>query len=332
MKKLHMTLALCLITIGFSGGLLGKSEEGHLEHAGINVRDLAAVQRGAKWYVNYCFSCHSAKYMRYNRLVTDLDLSEETVMENLVFSDAKIGDTMDIAMNPDQAALWLGKTPPDLSVIARSRGVDWLFTYLKTFYQDESAWNNLMRPIRAVQYREPAVYATPGQQAGSITWQKDSGRRKNMNRLFASCDIPGLPGRTTKLGKSYSIGHAISRLRVDRICAVNSGVTYTDFVSHSPNVAFTAPDNHEYTGQENNVAVTLGLRPWLYSTVQVRATVRFVRSEGVRRIVNITEDKSAAEDLAELNPYNQTPTRIVISPYDAGVSTITLMNVILTRP
>jgi ubiquinol-cytochrome c reductase cytochrome c1 subunit len=168
MKKLYMTLALCLITIGFSGGLLGKSEEGHLEHAGINVRDVAAVQRGAKLYVNYCFSCHSAKYMRYNRLVTDLDLSEETVMKNLVFSDAKIGDTMDIAMNPDQAALWLGKTPPDLSVIARSRGADWLFTYLKTFYQDESGeWNNLSLPNAAMphvlwqlQGIQKPVYAT----------------------------------------------------------------------------------------------------------------------------------------------------------------------------
>jgi len=151
MKKLHMTLALCLITLGFTGGASGASEEGHLEHAGINVRDVAAVQRGAKWYVNYCFSCHSAKYMRYNRLAKDLDLSEETVMQNLVFSGAKIGDTMDIAMNPDQAALWLGKTPPDLSVIARSRGADWLFTYLKTFYQDESGkWNNLILPNAAM--------------------------------------------------------------------------------------------------------------------------------------------------------------------------------------
>ncbi len=151
MKKLLMTLALSLIIIGFSGGALGNSEEGGLESAGINVRDVSAVQRGAKWYVNYCFSCHSAKYMRYNRLAEDLHLSEEAVMQNLVFSDAKIGDTMDIAMKPDQAARWLGKTPPDLSVIARSRGTDWLFTYLKSFYQDESGkWNNVALPNAAM--------------------------------------------------------------------------------------------------------------------------------------------------------------------------------------
>ena len=77
MKKLHLTLAFCLVTLGFAGGVSGNSEEEHLEHAGINVRDVAAVQRGAKWFVNYCFSCHSAQYMRYNRLSEDLDLGEE---------------------------------------------------------------------------------------------------------------------------------------------------------------------------------------------------------------------------------------------------------------
>jgi len=151
MKKLHLTLAFCLVTLGFTGGVSGNSEEEHLEHAGINVRDVAAVQRGAKWFVNYCFSCHSAQYMRYNRLSEDLDLGEEAVMKNLVFSGAKIGDTMDIAMKPDQAVRWFGKAPPDLSLVGRSRGADWLFTYLKTFYQDKSGkWNNLTLPNAAM--------------------------------------------------------------------------------------------------------------------------------------------------------------------------------------
>ncbi len=151
MKKLLLILAFCLATLGFTGVVSGSSEEEHLENAGINIRDVAAAQRGAKWFVNYCFSCHSAKYMRYNRLSEDLDLSEEAVMKNLVFSGAKIGDTMDIAMNPDQAVRWFGKAPPDLSLIARSRGPDWLFTYLKTFYQDESGkWNNLSLPNAAM--------------------------------------------------------------------------------------------------------------------------------------------------------------------------------------
>jgi len=151
MKRLHLKLAFCLVTLGFTGGVLGNSEGEHLEHAGINIRDVAAAQRGAKLFVNYCFSCHSAKYMRYNRIAEDLDLGEEAVMKNLVFSGAKIGDTMDIAMKPDQAASWFGKTPPDLSVIARSRGADWLFTYLKTFYRDDTGkWNNLSLPNAAM--------------------------------------------------------------------------------------------------------------------------------------------------------------------------------------
>lgn len=120
---------------------------GNLHHANVNIRDIAAAQRGAMLYVNYCFSCHSASYMRYNRLAEDLDLGEERVMDNLVFSDAKIGDTMDIAMRPKDATAWLGKEPPDLSLTARSRGADWLFTYLLTFYQDpKGGWNNLLLP------------------------------------------------------------------------------------------------------------------------------------------------------------------------------------------
>lgn len=120
---------------------------GALHHVDVNVRDTAALQRGARLFVNYCMSCHSASYMRYNRLAADLGLEEEEVMENLMFGDAKIGDRMEIAMRPGDAEKWLGKVPPDLSVIARSRGVDWLYTYLLTFYQDESGrWNNLALP------------------------------------------------------------------------------------------------------------------------------------------------------------------------------------------
>jgi ubiquinol-cytochrome c reductase cytochrome c1 subunit len=120
---------------------------GNLEHAGINARDVAAIQRGAKWFVNYCFSCHSASYMRYNRLAEDLGLDEDLVQRNLVFADVKMGETMEIAMRPEDSEAWLGKTPPDLSLISRSRGNDWLFTYMKSFYQDENGgWNNLVLP------------------------------------------------------------------------------------------------------------------------------------------------------------------------------------------
>ena len=147
-KTRPVAIALGLAALlSLSGTALAAGGGGELEHANVNVRDTAAAQRGAQLFVNYCFSCHSASYMRYNRLAEDLKLGEELVMENLVFADAKIGDTMDIAMRPDDAEAWLGKAPPDLSLIARSRGADWLYTYMRTFYRDEAGhWNNKVLP------------------------------------------------------------------------------------------------------------------------------------------------------------------------------------------
>lgn len=128
-----------------SSSLMAAGGGGYVEASGVNSRDLAAKQRGAKLFVNYCMSCHSAEYMRYNRMARDLELTEEMVEQNLMFADAKIGDTMTIAMQADDATEWLGKAPPDLSVIARSRGVDWLYSFLRGFYRDESGgWNNLL--------------------------------------------------------------------------------------------------------------------------------------------------------------------------------------------
>lgn len=141
---------------------------GELERANVNIRDTAAIQRGAQTFVNYCLSCHSASYMRYNRLAEDLGLSEDQVMENLVFADVKIGDTMTVAMRPADATAWLGKVPPDLSLVARSRGADWLFSYFLTFYEDSSGgWNNLTFPnasmphvLWPLQGIQKPVYAT----------------------------------------------------------------------------------------------------------------------------------------------------------------------------
>ena len=147
MKKKTASLIFSLTAMLLAASPVFAAGGGTLESAGINVRDVAAIQRGAKWFVNYCFSCHSASYMRYNRLAEDLGLDEDMVQKNLIFADVKIGETMDIAMRPEDSESWLGKTPPDLSLISRSRGNDWLFTYMKTFYQDESgAWNNLVLP------------------------------------------------------------------------------------------------------------------------------------------------------------------------------------------
>jgi ubiquinol-cytochrome c reductase cytochrome c1 subunit len=110
-----------------------------LDHANNNVANTASLQRGAKYYVNYCLGCHSAQYVRYNTLGEDLQLSEDQLLENLMFTGEQPFDTMSIAMDPDDAARWFGIAPPDLSLIARSRGTDYLYTFLRSFYVDESS-------------------------------------------------------------------------------------------------------------------------------------------------------------------------------------------------
>lgn len=125
-----------------------------LDHAPIDLHDTESLQRGAHTFVNYCLNCHSASYMRYNRL-RDLGLSEQQIRDNLVFPDVKVGDLMKTAMDPKDAKEWFGAPPPDLTVVARSRashagsGSDWLYTYLRTFYRDSSrptGWNNVVFP------------------------------------------------------------------------------------------------------------------------------------------------------------------------------------------
>ena len=118
------------------------------------VTDTTALQRGAKLFVNYCLNCHAAAFMRYNRL-RDIGLTEEQIKANLMFATDKVGDTMKVALDDRQAKEWLGATPPDLTVIARSRagsggtGADYLYTYLRTYYRDDTkatGWNNLAFP------------------------------------------------------------------------------------------------------------------------------------------------------------------------------------------
>jgi len=145
MKRLATYIFFAVLLVPFATSMVLASEDAGVEHSGVNINDTASLQRGAKWFVNYCSGCHSIRYMRYNRLAEDLGLSEEMVIQNLVDSNAKIGDTMSIAMDPNQAKAWFGKTPPDLSLTGRSRGADWIYSYLLGFYQDENeAWNNTM--------------------------------------------------------------------------------------------------------------------------------------------------------------------------------------------
>ncbi len=116
----------------------------HLDKAPVNLSDQDSLQRGARLFVNYCLNCHSANVMRYSRL-QDLGLTEEQIKDNLMFAAEKPGETMKVSMAKADGKAWFGATPPDLSVISRSRGADWLYTYLRSFYRDDSratGWNN----------------------------------------------------------------------------------------------------------------------------------------------------------------------------------------------
>ena len=166
MKK-QLLAVLLLVAPAFA---LASGAGVHLDKANIDPTDKASLQRGVRTFVNYCMGCHSAKYERYNRLARDLGISEDLVIENLMFTGEKIGDTMDIALSKSQGKAWFGAAPPDLTLIARRRGVDWLYTYLRTFYQDDSrpfgvnneVFNNVGMPnvLWQLQGEQKPVYKT----------------------------------------------------------------------------------------------------------------------------------------------------------------------------
>lgn len=136
----------------FAAGLLVSasalaSSGGNLQQSGTDLDDVASLQRGAALYMNYCSGCHSLKYVRYARIGEDLGLTEDDVQANLNFNGGKIGDHVISPMSAEMGKAAFGKAPPDLSVIARVRGSDWIYTYLKSFYLDESrpvGWNNTL--------------------------------------------------------------------------------------------------------------------------------------------------------------------------------------------
>ncbi|MVW74770.1 cytochrome c1 [Pseudomonas xionganensis] len=115
---------------------LGAASNYPLDKVEIDLRDKAALQDGARTFANYCMGCHAAQYQRYERVADDLGIPHEIMLENLVFTGVNIGDHMKIGMTPADAKKWFGAAPPDLTLVARVRGNDWLYTYLRTFYDD----------------------------------------------------------------------------------------------------------------------------------------------------------------------------------------------------
>lgn len=154
-----------------------------LDRAPIEPRDLVSLQSGARTFVNYCLNCHGAQYMRYNRL-TDLGLTEDQIRDNLMFPVDKVGETMRVALSARDGKAWWGVPPPDLSVIARSRGADWLYTYLRTFYRDPktpSGWNNAVFPNVAMPH---ALWRLQGQRGYEVVAHADQAGHVSVERKW----------------------------------------------------------------------------------------------------------------------------------------------------
>lgn len=146
--RVLQSLATLVLGLAVSAPLFAAEEGPALQAAGTDITDRASLQRGAQLFMNYCSGCHSLKYLRYSRMAEDLGLTEDEVQKSLNFTGAKVGEHIEASM-PQQSQDWFGKQPPDLSLIARVRGTDWVYTYLKSFYLDESrpvGWNNTVFP------------------------------------------------------------------------------------------------------------------------------------------------------------------------------------------
>jgi ubiquinol-cytochrome c reductase cytochrome c1 subunit len=204
MKKAILIL-LCAALPGLS--LASGGEHVKLDAVKIDLSDKASLQRGARTFVNYCLSCHSASYMRYNRMGEDLGLSDELVRENLMFAADKTGELMKSAMTAEDAKKWFGTAPPDLSLVTRSRGPEWFYTYMRSFYRDEKSstgWNNIVfqhvampHVLYELQGLQRAVYRTEKHESESV---KDGKKVKRVDeeQVFDRFEIEKPGSMTTQ--------------------------------------------------------------------------------------------------------------------------------------
>lgn len=202
MKRIVLLFALLMSAFAFAS-----SEGPPLDHAPINPRDGASLQRGARIFVNYCLNCHSADFMRYNRLEA-FGLSLDEIRENLIFTDAKVGDQMKIALRRPEGKAWFGAAPPDLTVIARSRGADWLYSYLRTFYRDDSTltgWNNLVFPSVGMPH---VLWELQGQPVAKVEEVTDAHGQKVAHREI----VAGTKGTMTPVEYDQAVADLVNYL------------------------------------------------------------------------------------------------------------------------
>jgi ubiquinol-cytochrome c reductase cytochrome c1 subunit len=211
MKKLILTL---IAALGFVAG--ANASEGGMawDKAPNKTNDLVALQNGAKLFVNYCLNCHSAAFMRYNRL-KDIGLSDQQIKDNLLFTTEKVGETMKAAIDPKQAKDWFGGNPPDLTLIARSRsgaggtGADYVYTYMRTFYRDDTkatGWNNLAYPNIAMPH---VMWELQGERKPVFEEREEHGHKVSVLKGWQQVT----PGTMTPLQYDQAMGDLVGYLQ-----------------------------------------------------------------------------------------------------------------------
>lgn len=209
--RLPLLLLLIALTAPFARWARAEEPAIPLDRAPERSNDLVALQRGARLFVNYCLNCHSAREMRYGQL-QELGLSKSAIEDNLLFTVDKIGDTMNVALRTDDANAWFGTAAPDLSLIARARGADWLYTYLRSFYRDDTrptGWNNRLFENVAMPH---VLWQLQGQRAldgaaedkASSTREKGAGARIRYRQLT--------PGALTPLEYDSAVADLVAYL------------------------------------------------------------------------------------------------------------------------
>ena len=212
MKKSIWTL---IASMGFALGAHAAAGGIAWDKAPNKINDMVALQNGAKLFVNYCLNCHSASFMRFNRL-KDIGLSEQEIKDNLLFTTEKVGDTMKAAIDPRQAKAWFGANPPDLTLVARSRsavgkgsGADYLYTYMRTFYPDETkvtGWNNLAFPNVGMPH---ALWELQGQRKPIYSVVKEHGHEVQVFQRWEQLT----PGTMTPLEYDQAMGDLVGYLQ-----------------------------------------------------------------------------------------------------------------------
>lgn len=212
MKKIILALTTFL---ALSTGALAAEGGIAWDKAPVKTSDHASLQNGAKLFVNYCLNCHSAAFMRYNRL-QDIGLTAEQIKDNLLFTTDKVGETMKAAIDPKQAKEWFGANPPDLTLIARSRsavgkgsGADYLYTFLRTFYPDDTkatGWNNLAFPNVGMPH---VLWELQGQRRPIMEVKEEHGHKVEVFKGWQQLT----PGTMTPLQYEQAIGDLVNFLQ-----------------------------------------------------------------------------------------------------------------------